>query len=109
MILSKGDIVLISFPFTNLNGEKLRPAVILIDSNYDVTVCFVSSQLKSVEKTDIILKTNTKNGLKKDSFIKTSKIATLDKTLIKGQLGKLDQNEIELLNEQLRFLFQLFK
>ena len=109
MTFFKGDIVLISFPFTNLNGEKLRPAVILIDTNYDVTVCFVSSQLRALEKSDVILKPNTKNGLKKDSFIKTSKIATLDKTLIKGQLGKLDQHEIELLNEQLRILFQLSK
>ncbi len=27
----KGDIVLITFPFTDLSGSKLRPAVILVD------------------------------------------------------------------------------
>jgi hypothetical protein len=30
--MTKGDIVLITFPFTDLSGTKLRPAVILIET-----------------------------------------------------------------------------
>jgi len=33
----KGDIVLISFPFTDLCGSKLRLAVILAASSLDLT------------------------------------------------------------------------
>jgi mRNA interferase MazF len=36
--MTKGDIVLITFPFTDLSGTKLRPAVILIDTAIDITV-----------------------------------------------------------------------
>lgn len=36
----KGDILLITFPFTDLSGSKLRPTVVLADSELDVTVCF---------------------------------------------------------------------
>lgn len=33
----KGDIILIPFPFTNLIGKKLRPSVILISGELDLT------------------------------------------------------------------------
>lgn len=42
----KGDIILISFPYTDLTGVKIRPAVILMETEQDVTVAFVTSQLK---------------------------------------------------------------
>ena len=44
--MPKGDIVLINFPFTDLSGSKLRPAVILADTALDFTVCFITTQLQ---------------------------------------------------------------
>lgn len=43
--MAKGDILLITFPFTNLSGSKVRPAVILTETNLDITVCFITSQI----------------------------------------------------------------
>lgn len=105
--MSKGDIVLISFPFTNLGGSKLRPAVVLTETNFDITVCFVTSQLSWIEQTDIILFPNSENGIKKQSLIRTSKIATIDKTLAQGLLGKLSEAEIIELNQMLKIIFKL--
>jgi mRNA interferase MazF len=55
----------------------------------------------------VLLKASFTNGLKKDSLIRTSKIATLDKSLVKGLLGKLSIPEITELNTKLKILFQL--
>ena len=105
--MAKGDIVLITFPFTNLSGSKLRPAIVLTETNLDITVCFITSQINWQEQTDIVLFPNDQNGIKKQSLVRTSKIATIDKALAQGLLGRLSANEITELNNKLKILFQL--
>jgi mRNA interferase MazF len=105
--MAKGDIVLIVFPFTDLSGTKLRPAVVLIESTFDLTVCFITSQLQWQEATDVQLLPNINNGIKKQSLIRTSKIATLDKSMAKGLLGKLTDVEIVELDNKLKTLLQI--
>ena len=105
--MQKGDIILIPFPFTDLSGNKLRPAVILAQTRLDLTVCFITSQLQWQEQTDILLQPNSSNGIKKSSLIRVSKIATLDKTLTLGKIGTLNTTEITELNFKLKQLLQL--
>ncbi len=75
--MAKGEIVVIMFPFTDLSGSKLRPAVVLADTTHDVTVAFITTQLKWQEATDVLLAPTLINSLKKTSLIRTSKLATL--------------------------------
>jgi len=44
--MKKGSVILIPFPFTDLRGSKIRPAVVLSKSDLDVTICFITSELK---------------------------------------------------------------
>lgn len=103
----KGDIVLISFPFTDLTGEKNRPAVVLINSPDDVTVSFITTQTKWKSSFDILIEPSPLNGLKKTSIIRLNKFATLDKDLVLGKLGQLTVTEIHLLNKNLVNILQL--
>ena len=105
--MAKGDIVLITFPFTDLSGSKLRPAVVLADTSFDLTVCFITTQVGWQEPTDLLLTPSITNGLRIQSLIRTSKIATLDKALAKGLLGGLEPTEMAELNNNLKILFQL--
>ncbi|MEO6682427.1 MAG: type II toxin-antitoxin system PemK/MazF family toxin [Ginsengibacter sp.] len=103
----KGDLVLITFPFTNLSGSKLRPALVLVENFQDLTVCFITTQIDWQEETDILLNPTESNGLKKQSLIRTGKIATIDKSLLKGLLGRLSTENLNRLNDCLKILFKL--
>ena len=90
--MNKGEIILITFPFTDLSGSKLRPALVLAVDRDDVTVAFITTNLQQLNNTDMFLQKSTNNGLKKDSLVKMNKIATLDNSLIMGSVGQLVEN-----------------
>ncbi len=105
--MKKGDIVLIPFPFTDLTGSKNRPAVILIVSENDVTVSFITTQMKWQDEHDLVLQPTPANGLKRESLVKLSQIATLDKEILIGRLGSLNSVDLVQLNQNLIKLFNL--
>jgi mRNA interferase MazF len=93
----QGDIVLVPFPFTDLSGEKVRPAVVISseEKGDDVTLCFISSIIPNkILGNEILIKKEEKDfkntGLKTNSVVKVTKIATLEKKIILGKLGNLD-------------------
>ena len=81
--------------------------MVLIENPLDITVAFISTQIHWKEENDILLQPNKNNGLKKESLIRLSKLATLDKDLALGLLGNLTDTEIQLVNRNLRTLFKL--
>lgn len=105
--MQKGDVVLVPFPFTDLTGSKFRPALVLFTSLKDVTVAFITTQIKLCKETDIELKPSSKNGLKKISVLLLDKIATLEKSLVVGKLGELSAKEIILIDKNLIKIFQI--
>ena len=105
--MNKGDIILIPFPFTDLSGNKNRPAIVLIDSEDDVNVCFVTTQTKWNSEFDISVQPSKSNGIKKSSLIRLNKLATIDKELIIGRLGKLENHYFNILNKNLIKILKL--
>ncbi|MDP2750819.1 MAG: type II toxin-antitoxin system PemK/MazF family toxin, partial [Nanoarchaeota archaeon] len=104
-----GDIILTPFPFTDLSGNKVRPALILgvQDVGDDVTVCFISSVIHDkLHKFDVLVdpkdKDFNKTGLKLKSVIKIVKIATLDKIVVLGKMGMLDLKNLNKVKEILK-------
>jgi mRNA interferase MazF len=105
--MMKGDIVLLPFPFSDLKGNKLRPAIVLCSTGLDVTVCLITSELKWKSPGDLIIEPSPRNGLKIKSLVRNGKFTTIDKGLIYGKLGNLNQKQVELLNQGLRKIFVL--
>ncbi len=88
--VTKGNIHLIPFPFTDLCNAKLRPCVILGADREDMVVVFITSKKPKDRNFIEILPTNL-NGLKAKSFIRYTKIATLDVHTSLGRIGVLDK------------------
>jgi mRNA interferase MazF len=105
--MKKGTVVLIPFPFTDLTGSKIRPAVVLVNNEIDVTICFITSEFKWKTDYDVSILPSENNGLKALSLIRISKIATIDSALVLGELGELSNTEIVELNKGLKKMLQL--
>jgi len=105
--MKKGSVILIPFPFTDLRGSKIRPAVVLSKNELDVTICFITSELRWKTEYDISISPSENNGLKVSSLIRTGKIATIDSALVLGELGELSNFEITELDKGLKRLLQL--
>ena len=102
----RGTIVLVPFPFTDLTGAKVRPALIISTSlpGDDVVVLFISSKRVAIGKFDVLVEPTKQNGLKITSVIKSSKIATLDKKMILGELGSLESKTMSQVAKKLRLI-----
>lgn len=105
--MKKGDFVLVPFPFTDLSGSKIRPALVLIETEFDITAAFVSTQLRKKRETDLLLLPSAINNLKSQSVVQLNKIVTLKKQLILGKLGSLDAERFSELDSNLMKLLQI--
>ena len=114
MTLSKGDVVLVPFPFTDLSQTKLRPAIVLwVDAvGNDITLCFVSSQnITSLSSEEFLLDPADSEfigtGLKIASKVRVARMVTLERCYIVRRIGKLAEGQIQQLNTSLIRTFQL--
>ncbi|HSC60828.1 MAG TPA: type II toxin-antitoxin system PemK/MazF family toxin [Rhizomicrobium sp.] len=85
-----GSIVLARFPFTDLSGQKLRPALIISRDNGrrpDVVLAFITSRSLNANPDTLELAPSKENGLKVASVIRFDKLATLEKSIIVGKSG----------------------
>ncbi len=107
--MKNGDIVLIPFPFTDLTGNKLRPALVLVSGKNDVTVAFITTQIRWKEPNDVTLNPTEQNGLKQESLIRLAKLATIDSDHVDGILGEIDPVKAQEINQNLINILKLDK
>lgn len=102
-----GDIILIGFPHTDLQGISKRPAVVLFDSgDQDILIARITSQ-EYTSETDYRIINWEESGLLAESYIRLSKQATIEKRYVLKQLGTLSASEIENSKAILKKMFSL--
>jgi len=114
MVVSRGDIVLVNFPFTDLSQTKLRPAVVLWASSTesDVTLCAITSQnVTKLMSGEFLLAQSdpefSDTGLRVPSKVKVNRIVTLSQQLVVRRLGRLGIQYIQDLKTSMIQVFQL--
>ena len=100
------DIILIPFPLTDLASQKIRPALQLSKHfDNDIVLCAISTKRHSAF--DIEVKPTKFNGLKKTSYVRSNKIATIEKRLALAKLGELDKKTKKSVQTKLKSLFEI--
>jgi mRNA interferase MazF len=110
-----GDVVLVPFPFADLSGRKVRPAVILSADPQapELILAFITSVLtnRSPRGAEVeLLRTNPEfpiTGLKADSLIRLDKLVTLSSSVISRRLGKVGPATQTAIAAMLRRAFDL--
>ena len=100
MNCSRGDVVLLPIPFTNLASSKVRPAVVVGHGSFpgDLYVVPVTSQLANA---DIPLQDWALANLNVPSGIK-GQICTVEDSLVRKNLGQLSLRDQVALDQFLR-------
>ena len=95
-MLSRYDIVLVAFPFTDGPAAKPRPALVITtsDRHGDVLLAFISSNISGPTATDELdipaeQPGFSDTGLKVSSRLRLSRMTTLALPLVKRRIGRL--------------------
>ena len=113
--MNRGDIVLITFPFSDLTSTKVRPALVLSSeepTEQDCIVALISSNvMRPLSNTDYLLLTSDADfagtGLKVDSVFRMGKLHNLSKSLAKRRLGRINAHLMQELEKKLRLALGL--
>lgn len=104
-----GQVVLVNFPFSNLKGQKLRPALILAKAEFDnLILCQITSKPYSSKSVIILKPTDFAQGqLPITSYIRPDKLFTCDPTLISKIVGQLNPKTMKSVLSSIRDLFAI--
>ncbi len=102
-----GSVVLVTFPFSNLKGQKIRPALVLANVEFgNLILCQITSK-SYTSKIAIWIKSEdfAKGKLPVTSYARPDKLFTADRTIIKNTVGQLTPRTKNKIRQKVRELF----
>lgn len=107
--LSIGQIVLATFPFSNLTSNKLRPCLVIGIAEFnDIVLCQITSKQYQSKRAVPLFKSDFVQGtIVTNSFVRPDKIATLDRNMIKQILGTISENKLNKIKMGLKLFLEI--
>jgi len=93
----RGDVVAVNFHFSNMSINKRRPALVLISlAGEDIILSEITTKIRNYPGDISLSEEDFAEGrLKHNSIIRTTKLFTLDKSLISYKIGSLRSNKLD--------------
>ena len=106
--LVKGEIIIIEFPYSHLKEVKRRPVLILkVPKGEDIIVLQItSSSYEKLVEIPIKKEDFRQGNLRKDSYVRIDKIASIEKSLIKYKAGSLKQEKFNEIIDKICFFLK---
>lgn len=110
MNYKRGDLVIVPFPFVKNSGEqkqKARPAMIISNHNIDrrysdkILAGITSRVPEQLKETELILESNERTGLAKQSVLRLDYLMTLPVSIISKKIGKVNSKNLKAIDERL--------
>jgi mRNA interferase MazF len=100
---SKGEVILVRYPFSNLSGSKVRPAVVVNDSHVsqDVVIVPLTSKVSPLLVGEFVLADWKAAGLNVASAVKRG-LYTVHQSLVIKAVGSLSATDAGILDNSLR-------
>ena len=103
---SQGEILLVSLAFSSQAGSKRRPVVVVYDPvDADLLVAPITSHVARTSF-DVTVTQWQRAGLRLPSVVRVDKLATIEKTTVVQQLGKMISSDWGSVTTALRGFFE---
>ena len=89
--MTAGDVVLLNFPFSDLSGAKLRPAIVLaaVDREDFIAVQITSQRRSDRNAVELTHASFVAGGLRIRSFARAGKLFTAHRKIVIKRVGRL--------------------
>src|SRR5437762_141339 len=96
----KPEVVLVRYPFSDLTGAKVRPAVVVSASHVsqDLLIVPLTSKTSGLLAGEFVLTAWKKAGLNLETAVKRG-IYTVKETLVSKRVGKLEDEDAKRLEQ----------
>jgi mRNA interferase MazF len=93
----KGDVVVVSFPFSDLSAAKRRPAIVIAElRGDDIILCAVTGGVTGDAEAVLLTSADFVTGaLARESFARPGHLFTADRALIAYQIGQLTNAKLQ--------------
>lgn len=116
MKITRGEVVLIDYPYSDGTGSKVRPALIVQNDDLnlritDTILAAISRSLHRASATQLLIEIATpggvQSGLRQDSMVQCENLLTIDQSQIIAPIGRLTGPLMHQIDECLKSALEL--